>query len=55
MEALKIVAGSWPLALMFVAACGGGVMVYLIRRSYRYHEDLSVTRGETARDVTRHS
>lgn len=31
MEVLSIVAASWPLAVMFIAACAASVLLYLIR------------------------
>lgn len=30
-EVLKIVAGSWPIALMMISAMIGGIVLYLIR------------------------
>lgn len=38
MEALKIISESWPLAVMFIATCGAGVLFYLIR--WRKQADL---------------
>lgn len=32
-EALKIVADSWPIAAMFVGGCGAGMVSYITRRT----------------------
>ena len=55
MEVLRIVSGSWPIALMFVAGCIGVVLLYLIRRSFKYKEDMNLTRVQTSRDVTHYN
>lgn len=55
MEALGIIAGSWPLTVMFIAFVGGITLLYLIRNWRKAKEEDRVYRAALARDVSRYS
>jgi len=52
MEALRIISESWPIAFMFVAACGGGVLLYQLRSRNKQKRDELDYRVVTSKDVT---
>lgn len=52
MRALEIIAGSWPIAVMFVALCAGIAVQLLIRRAYKDKRDQREYSIASARDVT---
>lgn len=52
MEVLQIVASSWPLAVMFIALCVAGVVLYVIQWFKRSDRDDKAYRAAQAREVS---
>lgn len=55
MEALKVVAASWPIAMVLIAAMVGGVALYLIRWFKQSDLEDKALRASQAVVVRRHS
>ena len=52
MEVLRIVSGSWPLAVMFIALCVASVVLYIIQWFKRSDRDDKALRAAQATAVT---
>ena len=52
MEVLQIVASSWPLAVMFIALCVAGVVLYVIQWFKRADREDKAMRAAQAREIT---
>lgn len=55
MQVLQIIASSWPLAVMFIALCVAGLVLYVINWFKRSDLDDKALRASNARAVQRHS
>ena len=51
MEVLAIVATSWPLAVMFIAACVAGIALYVINWFKRSDREDKALRAAQAREI----
>lgn len=52
MEVLRIISGSWPLAVMFLGACTAGIVLYFIQWIKRSDRDDKALRAEQATAIT---
>jgi hypothetical protein len=50
-EILSIVAGSWPIAVMFIAACTAGITLYVINWIKRENREDKALRAAQAREI----
>ena len=48
MEFLRIVAASWPIAVMFIAICVSGIVLYVIKQSERWRREDKAYRASQA-------
>jgi hypothetical protein len=53
MEVLRIISASWPLAVMFIALCLAGVVLYIVNWFKRSDLDDKALRASQARAVQR--
>lgn len=53
-QVLSIIAGSWPIAIMFIATIAGGVVLYLIRWFKKADEEDKAYRASQAIVVRQH-
>lgn len=53
MEVLRIISASWPLAVMFIAVCVAGVVLYVINWFKRSDLEDKALRASNARAVQR--
>ena len=51
MQVLSIVAGSWPIAVMFIATCIAGIVLYVINWIKRDAREDKAMRAATAREI----
>lgn len=52
MEILRIVSGSWPIAVMFIALCVAGVVLYVIQWFKRADREDKAYRAAQAREIS---
>ena len=52
MQVLQIVAASWPIAVMFIALCVAGVVLYVIQWFKRSDRDDKALRAAQATAIT---
>ena len=52
MEVLRIVASSWPIAVMFIALCVAGIVLYVIHEIKRADREDKAYRAAQAREIS---
>jgi uncharacterized membrane protein len=55
LDYLKVIAGSFPIAVMFIAFCVAVVVIYIVRSIRRAEADDKAYRAAQARAVSRRS